>query len=159
RTYLLALAAADTGHVAGFLCHGTLVLVDAAHVDAARLGALLAQLDDILGAGFHTGSTGGALVFHHLGQHGLGVDMDGIERTGLLTVAQAQATEGTAGITTIERCGNGAVGGSIVEVQSGTLLAGATAAYYRYFFCCFGCRLSQDSCHAIHRLLSTHGTV
>ena len=34
-TLLLALAAADAGHVAGFFCHTSLVFVDTAYVDAA----------------------------------------------------------------------------------------------------------------------------
>jgi hypothetical protein len=65
--YLLAFAAADAGYVAGFPGHATLIFVDTAHIDATRPGPLLAQLDDILGAGFHTGSASGTFIFVYLG--------------------------------------------------------------------------------------------
>jgi hypothetical protein len=156
--YLLAFAAADAGYVAGFPGHASLIFVDTAHVDATRPGTLLTQLDDILGTGFHAGTTGSACVFHHLGKHGDRVDVDGIERAGIHTVTQTQAAEGTAGIAPIERRGYGAFGGPVVEVLPGTLLAAATTAYHCNLFCCFGRGLTQDGRYTVHRLLSPHGT-
>lgn len=77
--YLKALTTSDTSVGAGFTCHATLVLINAANVETASLGTLLAELDDHLRTSFDTRSTGGTLIFVHLGEPRLGVHVDRVK--------------------------------------------------------------------------------
>ena len=90
---LLALAATDTCCLAGLHCHRSLVLVHAAHIDAATLRTFLAKLDDVTWTCLDAGSTGNALLLINLGDARLGIDVDGIELAGGNTVATTQTAE------------------------------------------------------------------
>ena len=77
--YLKALATSDTSVGASLTCHATLVLIDTTDVDTASLGTFLAELDDHLRTSFDTRSTGGTLIFVHLGEARLGIHVDCIK--------------------------------------------------------------------------------
>ena len=77
--YLKALTTSDTRVGASLTCHATLVLINAADVETASLGTLLAELDDHLRTSFDTRSTGGTLIFVYLGEPRLGVHVDRVK--------------------------------------------------------------------------------
>ena len=77
--YLKALATSDTRVGASLASHASLVLIDTADVDTASLGSLLAKLDDHLRTSLDTRSTGGTLIFVHLGETRLGIHVDRIK--------------------------------------------------------------------------------
>ena len=87
RTLFLAFATTDAAHLAGFHRNGSLVLVDAADKDTTALWTFLAQFDDASRTGFCAGTTGRTLLFIHLRQTSLVVEVYGIKLAGVHTVA------------------------------------------------------------------------
>ena len=86
---LLTLAATDTADLAGLHRYGTLVTIDAGHIDSSALRTLLTQFDDVARTSLHTSTAGNALLLVDLGNARLGIDADGIKLTSLHTVATA----------------------------------------------------------------------
>src|SRR5690554_1327677 len=102
-TFLLTLAAANAGHLAGLPGHGSFVLVHAAYKNASTLGADVAELYNVFGTGLHAGAAGHTVFFYNDGQTGFFVHVHGVELTGGHTVATTQTAIRAACLATIKR--------------------------------------------------------
>ena len=102
RTYFGTFAAPDAGGGAGLAGHGTLVLVDAADKYPHSARSLVPQLDDILRTGLDTGPAGSTFLLVHFRKVCLRIYIDSTELAGGHTVTAHEASERTAGITTVE---------------------------------------------------------
>ena len=128
-TLLEAERAADTGIATGLLSDPTLILIDAADEDAAALGTLLTQLDDVLRAGLDAGTTGYALVLEDDRQARLGVHVHSIEVAGVDAVRQAQTAPATVGVALVERGSDGTAAGAVIDIGTWARIAGTITAH------------------------------
>ena len=155
--YLKALATSDTRVGASLASHASLVLIDTADVDTASLGTFLAELDDHLRTSLDTRSTGGTLIFVHLGEARLGIHVDRIKVAHSDTVSIAQTAVATARLTTIKGRLDLAALGSYISIDSWTRLAGTVTANDRYERIALGDALTEDLSHLRHDRLSAYG--
>ena len=155
--YLKALATSDTSVGASLTCHAALVLVDTADVETASLGTFLAELDDHLRTSLDTRSTGGTLIFVHLGKARLGIHMDRIKVAHSDAVAIAQTAVATARLATVQSRLDLAALSAYVSIDSWTRLAGTVTADDRYERIALGDSLTEDLSHLRHDRLSAYG--
>lgn len=155
--YLKALATSDTSVGASLTCHASLVLIDTADVETASLGTLLAELDDHLRTSLDTRSTGGTLIFVHLGKACLRIHVDGIKVAHSDTVAIAQTAVTTARLATVQSRLDLTALSSYISIDSWTRLTGTITAHDGYERVALSDALTEDLCHLGHDRLSAYG--
>ena len=94
--YLKALTTSDTSIGAGFTCHATLVLINAADVETAPLGTLLAELDDMTWTSVGASTTTRTLLFINLRNASFRIDRDCAKLAGSHAIATTQTAEPAA---------------------------------------------------------------
>ena len=104
RTFLLALAAADAGSLAGLAGDSPFLHVDAGDKYPAPLRAFVAELDYFLRTGFRTGTATGTLVLIHHRKTCDRVHRDCTELAGSHTVPAAETSVETSSVPAVE-CG------------------------------------------------------
>lgn len=153
---LLALTAAYTCGGACLAGYSALILVHAGDIDPTVLRTFVPQFDDAFGTCLDTGTACRALVLVHLGNEGLGIDLDSSELAGFLTVPAAQTAVPAGSVTTVEGAHDTAGGGTVVLAGAYSVGTGAVAPYHSYHWSLFLHGDSEMSGHLLHDGIASH---
>ena len=103
RADLRTFAATDAGCFASLASDSALVLVYAGNEHPHIARTLCTEFDDILRAGLHACSAGGALVLVNLRKPSLRIHVNSIELAGCHAVTAAKTAVGATRVTAVER--------------------------------------------------------
>ena len=103
RAVLGTEAATYAGSLAGLAGNGSLVPVDAGHINPEAADSLAPELDNALRTSLCTGPAGNAPALVHNRKSGLLIHRDGTELAGLHAVSAAETAECASGVAGIKR--------------------------------------------------------
>src|SRR5690554_4179529 len=158
-TFLLALAAANAGHLAGLPGYRSFVLIHTAHKNASTLRTNIPELYNVFGTSLYAGAAGHTVFFNNYRQTGFLVHVHGVELAGRHTVATTQTAIRAACLATIKRGSYSTGHGPLVVVEAGTVFTAAVATQYSYLWFGIAGFLTYNACYRSHGICSANGAV
>ena len=137
RTSLGALTAADTSGGTVLASDSTFITAHTGYEDATVFRAFVTEFEKVFRAFFDAGATSGTFFFVDNGETGLWIHGESAEGTDTHAIAFAEASEGTACFTGIERGFDDTGFGTVIEIGTWTVCAGAVTAENGNHRCAF----------------------
>jgi hypothetical protein len=156
--YLNAFTATYAGHLAIFSGYGTFFFIYARNKNSAVFFALGSQLYDATGTCFNAGSAGCAFIVYFR-QTGFGIDVYGIELTGLHTVSQAEAAIRTSSLARKSDMSKGTAVNSLIGYFGRGVGVRPVASHHRNHWLCFLNFQPHDFTYLFHDFYTPHRAI